>query len=383
MTADDFDRLADSLQSAGPRATVDLLCERLRSERDYQNLFYALLMRKRIDLGVSPFPMGSSSELPPETHAPYEATIRDAAREVGTLYLSARDLPRAWGYFRLIGEPQPVKDALATHQPNDDEDIYPLIDIAWHQQVLPKKGFDWLLNRQGICSTITMVSSSDLSHDADLRNYCVGQLVRSLHEQLQERLTQDLQARGLPIGASLPEKLRDELFGEDVYHIDISHLSSVVQMALQLPRTERDTLSLARELCLYGQRLAPQFQGHGDAPFEENYQDYGVYLDVLLEHDTDAGLAHFESKIARELEEGNTFPAEVYVNLLVKLGRNREALAAAKRAFANLADDRGLSCPSVSDLAREVGEYEELAAKARERGDVVTFLAGLVAAHAK
>jgi hypothetical protein len=376
-----FERARADLAADGPLAAVDRLCDRLRSAGDYHNLFYAMLMRKRVELGLPPFPTGPSADLPLETHEPYEAAIREAARHVGRIYLENRDLPRAWGFFRLIGEPEPVKEALAGYTPGPDEDTYPLVDIAWHQQVLPQKGFDLILDRNGVCSAITMVGSADLNQHPDLRAYCVRRLVRTLYEQLQERVRADLQSRGLPApsGASVAQLIagRDELFADDAYHIDVSHLSSVVQMATHLPPGEE--LDLARELCEYGCRLAPQYRGEGDAPFEGSYADYLVYLDTVAGRDVDAGLAHFQGKVARELEDGNTFPAEVYVNLLLKLDRPREALAAAREYLGGVADERSLSCPGVTELARRVGDYDTVAEASRAKGDPVTFLAGLIA----
>jgi hypothetical protein len=373
-----FDRLRETLAAAGPRAAADQLCDDLRAAGDYHALFYALLMKKRVELGVSPFPTGPSGDLPPEAHEPYENAIREAAREVGNIYLGKNDFARAWGFFRLIGEPGAVKDALEKYEPGPDDDTYAVVDIAWHQQIHPKKGFDIYLSRHGICSTITMVGSTDLGQQAELRNHCYGNLVRTLYEQLAERLRADLQARGLPTGNSVREMLRDELFGDDVYHIDVSHLSSVVQMALQLPPTEKETLELATELSDYGKRLARQFQGDADAPFENTYEDYSIYLRVLTGRDGEEGLAHFAGKIERELEDGNTFPAEVYVNLLVKLDRKADALAAARKYLATVPDDRGLSCPTETELARQVGDFAGVAAAAEAKNDPVTFLAGLI-----
>ena len=89
-----------------------------------------------------------------------------------------------------------------------------------------------------------------------MREYCVRRLVRALSEQLIERLRNDLQSRGLDAsGATVPELLRDELFGEDLYHIDVSHLSSVVQMALHLPPGPE--LDLARGLCALRREALP------------------------------------------------------------------------------------------------------------------------------
>src|SRR5688500_12867742 len=115
-----FDRVRSALESAGPLEAIDRLCDELRRAEDFQNLFYAILMRKRVELGAPPFPTGPSAELPPQTHDAYEEAIRRAGREVGQLYLDRGDIPRAWAYFRMLGEPGPVKEALAGYAPGPD-----------------------------------------------------------------------------------------------------------------------------------------------------------------------------------------------------------------------------------------------------------------------
>ncbi len=377
-----FDRLRAALESAGPLAAIDKLCDELRAAGDYQNLFYALLMRKRVELGVPPFPSGPSAELPPETHEAYEAAIRAAGREVGGLYLDRGDIPRAWMYFRMLGEPEPVKEALAKYAPGPDEDIYPLVELAWQQGVLPEKGFDLILDRHGVCSAITTVHSADLSQSPAVREYCVKRLVRALHEQLLERLRNDLQAHGLDASAAtVPELIRghDELFGDDLYHVDVSHLSSVVQMALHLPPGPE--LDLARELCAYGEKLSPGLRGDNDPPFEDTYADYKAYLEVLAGENAEAGLARFRAKADRGAAEGYQFPAEVLVNLLLRIDRLPEALEVARQYLTD-ADDRQLSCPGVTELARRAKDYAALAEAAKAKADPVNYLAGLIAGRA-
>ena len=107
-----LDDLERTLAAEGPEAACRRLCDRLREEKDYHALFYALLMQKRQELGVSPVPTGPSKDLPAELHAPYEDAIRQAGRLVGRLYLQDGQLPQAWWYFRMLGEPGPVKEAL-------------------------------------------------------------------------------------------------------------------------------------------------------------------------------------------------------------------------------------------------------------------------------
>lgn len=376
-----FARLRAAVADRGPAAAADQLVADLRAAGDLSGLFYALLLKKRVELGVSPFPTGPATELPPHTHEPYEEAIRTAAREAGRLALDRGDLPKAWTFFRLINEPEPVKEALEAFQPESGADIYPVVEIAWQNGLLPRKGFDLILDRHGVCSAITTVSGSDLNQNPDLRDYCVGRLVRALHAQLGERLRADLAGRGTPApeGANIRETVEGhpELFAEDSYHIDTSHLSSVCQMALYLPAGPES--DLARELCEYGRRLSPTLQGGGgDAPFEEGYADFLAYLDAVAGVEPEVNLARFRAKAERESALGASYAAQVYVNLLVKTGRVPEALAAA-REFLIGEDERALICPSVSELARRLNDYAALAAAAEARSDAVQFLAGLIA----
>lgn len=371
-----FATLRDTLDAAGPLAAADALCDRLRQAEDFQALFYALLLKKRVQLGVSPFPTGPSADLPESTHAEYEQAIREAGREVGRIYLDRNDLFKAWGYFRMLGEPEPVRAALEGYQPGEDDDTYGVVEIAWQQGVHPTKGFDIVLQRHGICSAITMVGGTDLSRSPEVRDHCVRGLVRALHEQLKERLANS----GVPVpaGATLGQVVRDrpELFENDGYHIDTSHLSSVVQFAMHLPPgPEHD---LARELCEYGERLSPNLQGDTHPPFENGYADYKVYLDVIGDRNREAGIAHFQAKLPAAKEMGNTLPAEVLVNLLLRIDRLPEAVAVAREHLADAAGQE-LSCPPLAELARRAADYETLAKAAEANNDPVTYLAGLIA----
>ncbi len=375
-----LDRLKATLAQRGPAAAVDELIAELRKADDFQGLFYAFLMKKRIELGVSPFPTGSANELPPETHEPYEDAIRDAGRHVGALLLDRKEYAKAWAFYRMLGEPEPVREALEKFIPGPDDDVYPIIEIAWQGGLLPKKGFDLVIDRHGICSAITMVSGSDLASNPDLRDYCVGKLATALHAQLTERLTSDLAARGVILTktATIPElvEMHPDLFADDAYHIDTSHLSSVVQMSTQLPAGPEQ--NCARELCAYGRKLAPNLQGTNDAPFDENYVDYLAFLNVLASEKVEEGLARFAMKAERESAEGATYAAQVYVNLLLRANRPADALVAAKK-FLLAEDDRNLICPGVNELARRAGDFTALAEAAKARNDAVGFLASLIA----
>ena len=378
-----FDDLQQSLAKEGPAKAIDHLCTILRERKDYTNLFYALLMRKRFELGVSPVPAGASQDLPAELHVPYEDAIREAGRLVGQLYLDEGNIPNAWVFYRMLGEHEQIAKAIEGFQPGEGEDCQQVVEIAYHHGVQPRKGFDLILERYGICSAITMLGGGEFQHGAEVRDYCVQRLIRALYQELKDRLIAEItRTQGFePTGKTVRELIegRDWLFGEDYFHVDVSHLSSVVQMASNLgPCPE---LELARELCAYGQRLSTRFQYSTDPPFEDQYKDYGIFLGIIAGDQVEEGLAHFRAKVENaDPETVGTYPAEVFVNLLLRLNRPAEALDIARRYLAN-ADESRLSCPNLVDLCQRTKNYGALAEIARQQNNPVHFMAGLIAAR--
>src|SRR5262249_36329451 len=316
-----------------------------------------LLMKKRVELGVTPFPTGAAADLPPETHAAYERAIREAGRLVGGEFLKQNDLRKAWFYFNMLGEPDPVRQYIDRYQPTDADDVQPVVEVGLYHGVHPAKGFDLVVERYGICNAITTYSGQDFSRSPGSKQHCIRSLVRCLYAQLLDRLKADVESRGGTVAANSTigqiVESHPELFEEGAYHIDTSHLSSVVQFSLELEASpERKQ---ARELCAYGEKLSDSFKFASDPPFEKTYADYKVLLDVLDGHNVVAGLKHFRDKIDPAAAEGSTFPAEVYVNLLLKLDRKAEALAVAKKYLSG--ENRQLSCPGVYELCQQAGDF--------------------------
>ncbi|MGH7224311.1 MAG: hypothetical protein ACRELF_13855, partial [Gemmataceae bacterium] len=112
----------------------------------------------------------------------------------------------------------------------------------------------------------------------------------------------------------------------------------------------------------------------------EQYRAIGIYLAVLSGDNVEEGLDYFRKQAEQaDPETVGTYPAQVLVNLLLRLERGAEALAVARKYLAG-ADNRQLSCPGIVELCQKVGDYGTLAEVAREQGDLVHFLAGLLAA---
>jgi hypothetical protein len=151
----------------------------------------------------------------------------------------------------------------------------------------------------------------------------------------------------------------------------------VVQLSIHL--SAGPELEMARELCAYGRRLSMRYQYAGEPPFENQYEDYARYLAVLAGDNPAEGIAHFRAKVENaDPNDSGTFPAEVLVNLLVRANRPREALQVARRFLARPDANGRPSCPSIAELCRQTNDYQTLTEVAREQGDPVHFLAGLL-----
>jgi len=367
MPDDPFDALEAALRR-GPDAGFELLIERFRQEKKYPLLFETRVMQSRHALGLPLVQNGSLADLPEDKRAAQESAYIDAAREVGALFLADGDIPRAWHYFRAIGESVPVAAAIEQLAPAENQEA--VIEIALHERVHPRKGFELILADYGLCRAITFL---DQYPDPTTRDDCIRLLVRTLHQELVESLRRVI----AKTESSAPETHRVSelisgrgwLFGEYDYYVDTSHLVSILRFSLALE--DRETLALAAELAEYGKCLSPMFQYRSDPPFDGGYGDFAIYLRALMGDCVEEAVAHFRNK-ARDADPQ---PAEAVVTLLARLGRYGEAIDVIVEHLGGV-DASRLQCPSLFQLCQMAGDYGRLRELARERGDLLHFAAG-------
>ncbi len=230
------------------------------------------------------------------------------------------------------------------------------------------------------CSTATCTSASK----ADQRDVA-ALLIERLHRELLENLKAEI---GREEGAEPAEDSiaalvadRDWLFLDDAYHIDTSHLHSVVRFARLVDDPE--AIRKAIDLTEYGRRLSAQYQFQTEEPFSDTYESHARFFGALVGQNVEEALEYFGEK-AKNLsqEEHGTGPAEVYVALLARLGRHAEALEAAGQLPPPNQQLSGFA-PSLLELAREARDYDTLRRLCRERGDVLGFTVSLVEAQQK
>jgi hypothetical protein len=375
MQGTTFEGLQQAFQADGSGAAFELLIRTALEAKDYRLLFGARMMQARHGLKLPLIESEPTIHLAGDELACYRKALNKAARETGELFLADGDIVSAWTYFKALGDPAPV--AAAIEKIDGGEQLDRVIEIAFHEGVNPRKGFELILEHHGICSAITLFGSN---RDYATRQHCLRLLVRTLYGQLTAGLKETIAGvEGAAIDdASLIELIagRPWLFEGTSSYVDSTHLTTLLRFTPELEDAE--SLRMAAEMADYGRCLAPMFHFRGDPPFEDTYADHAVYLRALLGEEVDGAIGHFRKKVTQTIQvSGDTTPAEVLIELLVRLGRYAEAIQDSLEFFPNLSATP-LSCPSAIQLCQMAGDYRRLRELALERGDLLAFAAAVI-----
>lgn len=383
--------LPETVTAADDRdAAFDAAAEALKQAGDVDRLFDLRMLHAKMSLGA---PIGrpeTLSDVPREQRSKIEESYRSAAREAGQALLDAGDPVRAFSYFHAIGEDAAVREAFEAmpvrpgdHPEADYERDQELANIALFEGAHPRKGVEMLLALVGTCSTITSLDQALPQMSPKDRSECAETMVRSLHADLMRSVTADVEQRAplLRPAKTLNELLvgRDELFQGGNYHVDVSHLSSVVRFARSI-EPPSDALSLAIDLCDYGRQLDPTLQYGSEPPFDTFYPAHRHFLAALDASSNgeagpiDAAEAYFREKLAAEPDvPDQRLIAYVLTDLLVRCGRAESAVALASEHLADAQAETGFS---FAELCQNTGQLDKLAEYSQERGDVLGYLAG-------
>ena len=384
MSTDTFAEIDELNQSDGATSAIDKLIETLREQKEFHKLFDATMMKKKFEMGVPVTRPTSFDDVPEEKRDQFEQDYIDSARQVGELFLSDGKIGDAWLYFRTIRESEPVKQAIEAmdSRRDADEETEQIINIALYEGAHPIKGLEMMLRTHGTCNTITALDQQLPQMSPENRNQSASLLVRELYQDLCGTLRHEVEQRlaMVPPGESLRELIagRDWLFEEGNYHIDVSHLSSVVRFARSMDASCPE-LTKAIELTEYGTRLDQQFQYPGDPPFDDFYAAHKQFFSALVGQNQDEAIAYFQQKLDKEPEEPDKqLIAYVMVDLLTRIGRLDESLELAATYLKDIDDAEGFS---FVELCQQAGRMDTLQQVSREKGDLVSYTAALIQAE--
>jgi len=375
----DTQTLFDELQTVAAKdgaAALARLAEHLKAEKQYHELFDARLLEARAALGLPVVLTGSLDDLPEPIRTKMEDAYLAACREVGGALLADERIREAWMYLRPVGEKAEVAQALAK-LPRETENYEQIIEVALYEGVCPRLGFEYVLTHYGTCNAITLFDGQMHSRPLKDRQEVAALLVGHLHTELMRNLKGDIERREgtepadteiAPLVAARPE-----IFENDNYHIDTTHLASVARFAVICD--DRVALTQALDLTEYGRRLSSQYHFAGQEPFADTYPAYALFYQALLGENADAAIAYFRERAVAAEDNG---PAEVLIALLARMGRNQAAFDASIELMKAEQRVSGFA-PSPLELASRAGCYDRWMDVCRERGDMLGFTAGLIA----
>lgn len=387
MSEDVFAALEESQQQS-PESVLERLIETLTAQKNYHRLFDALLMQQKHAMGLEVLQPTTFDNVPDERKKEFEEAYIEAARKVGNLFLDEKMYSDAWLYFQTIQEPERVSEALSKINPRTvpEDKVEGLIQVCAYEGANPEKGFEIMLQSNGICNTITVFDQMNAQLKPESRKKIAQLLVDQLYTDLVQSLQYHVQQK-MPI-APPADNLRELIAGRDwmfeggSYHIDVSHLNSVVRFARLLSEDDPH-LAKVIELCEYGARLDQQFQYPGESPFEDFYPAHLHFFKALVGEENDRNLAigYFEKKLEMEPDEDDKqMIAYVLIDLLTRLKMNERAIELAETYLSQFEDPNTFSFTS---LCRQTNHLDVLQKVARGKGDLVTFAGALLDAQNK
>jgi hypothetical protein len=378
VATDSLNELDRALAAGGVEGLLAALADQFAREDRLHELFDTRLMQARVKLGLLPVGSGPLEELPPAQREQVEQAYLVACQEIGEKMLAQGKLREAWMYLRPTGSNKEMIAAIRAVEVDDDtaED---LIELALQERIDPAYGFELLLTYHGTCNSITVYDSQLGNASKRDQERCAELLVRHLHAELDRNLRAEIKRREgrdpseMNIAGLVAE--RDWLFSENNYHIDTTHLNSVVRIGQIVE--EPAELSKLVDLCAYGLKLAKQFQFDGDAPFEQTFPTHTLFYTAQLGQDVDKALDFFRQRAETDDQIViGTGAAETYIVLLQRLGRWSDAIAASAKLLPPGTRTAGFA-PTLLDLSKQARDFTTLKALCRERGDLLNYAAAL------
>lgn len=369
-----FNRLAT--QHDDPAAMIETTIAHYRSIGRPLELFEALKMRIRNRLGLPLIAPEDEPRQSDDVDRQLEAGLLDACRETGEMLLGQGRIREGWMYLRPTGDTARAAELIGHIEPSEDN-VEDLITVLLHEGVDVARGYQLLIDRNGTCNSITTYEQSISGREKRDRIAAARVLLNHFYEELCESVRGDISRNEAP--AAPDETLGDMLakrkwiLQDGGYHLDTTHLSSVIRIARVLD--DQPSLQRAYELVQYGRRLHHQFQYPGDEPFVDFYPAHLAFYGVLLGRDIDAGLAVFERKMmSSDPATSGTAPMEVYTELLDRVGRSAKAIDIALRQVPEDVPSPRM-VPPLLEMANRCGHYAPILEYCIRKNDLLGYAA--------
>ncbi len=383
---DIFERLSQFRDD--PSEMLEEMIRHFRQARKPMELFEALKMRVRNQLGLPLISQEGEAARPEEVERQLELGLLDACREAGTMLIEDGRVADGWMYLRPTGDTELARKLLSEIEIGE-ENYDEMIQVLLHEGIDVARGYQAVLDHQGTCNSITLYEQSLAGRSKPDREAAAARLLDHLYDELTSLVRGDIARREAPAGEE--ESLHDMIekrrwiLADGGYHLDTTHLASTVRIASVL--NDPGELRKAWELTQYGRRLHHQFQYPGEEPFVDFYPAYATFYSILLGENVDAGLKVFERKArTTDVGEHGTGAIETYVDLLDRVGRHGEAIEAAIELVPDEVPPQRivpmlLEIASRASVAGDEEGYSQIVAYCQKHGDLLGYAAVLHAAR--
>jgi hypothetical protein len=374
-----FDQIESTFQQSGTESALAQLANALSESKKYHELFEARKLQLRCELGLPLLSAESVDQLDEPVQNQLEDGLAKICREIGSSLMEQGKLREGWMYLRPVGENELARDFVMKTEP-DDENIDELIELSLREGISPAHGFSLVLKHYGTCNSITTYDSELSQHSLEDQRAAAGMLVEHLHAELLENVRSDVQQEeGKPAAESTFAEIladREWLFDGDRYHIDTTHLSSVIRFSRKL--LNESQIALAIDLTEYGRRLSSQYQYESEEPFEDLYPTTRLYLDAVSGVRIEEALEFFGNK-ARGSDAYNEgyMTIEVYIELLARTGRHAEAIENMIQLMPDASPKIGIA-PNILELSNQSGDFHRFTDFCRKHDDLLGFVTGLL-----
>jgi hypothetical protein len=301
-------------------------------------------------------------------------------------------------YLQPVGD-KSLNEQLARSIEPDEENVDALIDVTITQGAAPVFGYGLLLEHHGTCNGITTFDTQAMRFDRETQKLMARELLHHIYHELTENIRYAItQSRdqGIEPGVQeeatntdMPESMRlsellaahPDLTEAGAHHIDTTHLASIMRIARLVDDPE--DLQTANEVAIYGRRLHEDFQYPGSPPFEDTYVDHQYFFGALLGNDVDTAIAHFENKIQTlNADQVGPVAEETFVDLLVRLGRNDQALSVVTERLLGQHESLGIAPPPF-EIANTPERLNRLRAFYESEGDLLGFAVSVLTSGKK
>ncbi|MCA9125805.1 MAG: hypothetical protein KDB22_01925 [Planctomycetales bacterium] len=374
-----FEDLQQLVAAGEPKRAIAALVDHFESKGQYHELFEALKMQLRFDLGLASAQAEHAEKLDEVTELQLERGLIEACRRVGESFLKEGKIREGWMYMRPVGDRETAANAMAAVVATDDN-LDELLEVLVHEGVDIARGYSLALQRLGICNSITLFETALAARPRADQQVAAELLVRHVHAELLDNLRRDIARReGREPSESTAQELlaaRPDLLRDGAYHLDTSHLASTVRFGRVLE--DRECLQLVLDITAYGRKLHPQYQYPGEEPFLDLYPASSAFYGALLGLQTDSGIRYFTQKAdSLNQDDYGTIAVEVLIDLLSRCGKHEQAIEAFAKRIPAGTRTMGIA-PTLLQLSQRLGSFESMKEICQSRGDLLGYAAAIV-----